>query len=255
MENTQLLRRQSLETLLTEIAEHHYLPSVLVLQGGAALHFVYGSPRHPSDADFVSDALPIESSRIVDAFESLAYTKLVSSFRTHVGPHHRLLRFSFGLGANLPSTHVEVYGQTCLVEPRHVSRRHAALLVEDPLELYADKILATLSRYRTRGSIKGSDLYDLSYLMTLTTPACSHLLQDKARAYGEDDHVLSPDYLRAVADHIRSPAHRDDITSSFNHLLPPDVFSAIDFSDAYFAQVAWHFTQYLDHDGVSAKPL
>jgi len=135
------------------------------LQGGAALHFVYGSPRLSADVDLAGmgarDALEGCGPALARAAEELLGCPCRWSV-TRVG---RLTRGKLSMETD-PSRRlvlpVEAYDVPARL-PR-VDERFGS--VEAPEEIVADKVVASADRWSRRGTLKTSDLFDLWYLLT-----------------------------------------------------------------------------------------
>jgi predicted nucleotidyltransferase component of viral defense system len=179
-----------------------------VLQGGAALHFAYGSPRLSADVDFSGD----ESVNVLEsrgpAIAEAAGGCLGLPARWSLVRRGRLARGKVSVEIDavrrlvLP---VEAYSVAARL-PRAVPTLGAA---EAPEEIAADKIVASADRLARRGTLKTTDLYDLWYIrerLGLTRPDPA-LVEAKIADYGGTRHAvdaaaaaraLAPEELRAV---------------------------------------------------------
>jgi hypothetical protein len=193
-----------------------------VLQGGAALHFVYGSPRLSQDVDFVgeqafqalSDNGPNIARAAADLLEHDAVWSLVRSGRLLRGkvtvtldPARRLV---------LP---VEAYEVRA-----HTGRRHGELGdVEDPVEIAADKIVASRERLAHRGVLKTRDLFDLWYIgIRLGSGPPSHeLVTAKLADYGASP--SGADLVTAVR-----AVSVEELTASLEGVLPESELAGLD---------------------------
>lgn len=157
-----------------------------VLQGGAALHFAYGSPRLSVDVDYVG---PNVASALLERGPSVAgaaATLLGLPARWSLGRSGRLLRGKVTLELDvarrivLPVEAFEV--------PAHRAQALAGFgRVEEPVEIIADKVVACASRLAARGTFKTRDLYDLWFLLTRAAAdsPSPDLVVAKAADYGE----------------------------------------------------------------------
>ena len=244
MANPEVLRRRDeiLEALLYSIASDDVLSDELVLQGGGALHFIYGSPRYSTDLDFVSENFPTIQDRLQSRLTTLLSERGIIP-RIKSNRDGDVLRAAYPLGDQLPSGKVEITHQVSF-DHAPTTGKYAPLLVEAPTELYADKLAANLIRLATRGSIKGTDLYDLDYLRTQFKTACSEAgLREKAASYDRAD-VVTPSQLQEIATHIRDPANHEGFARAIRRTLMPDVAKSITLDATYFRNAATHFEQF-----------
>jgi hypothetical protein len=98
-------------------------------------------------------------------------------------------------------------------------RVEGELLVEEPVEIAADKTIACLDRLVRRGFIKTFDLYDLDYLLErepeLTPPG--EMLTVKAGEYGAD---TSSTAWEALDRYLALPSTADDLERDLASVLP-----------------------------------
>ncbi|MBI2895824.1 MAG: nucleotidyl transferase AbiEii/AbiGii toxin family protein [Deltaproteobacteria bacterium] len=180
----------------------------VTLQGGAALHFVYGSPRLSADVDFVGEAA---GRRIADLGEELASAAgdlLGRPCRWSIRQSGRLVRGKIQVDIDearrlvLPVEAFEVPAHRPRAEP-------PAGTVEEPDEILADKAVASADRLARRGTLKTTDLYDLWYLRTRldVREVDRRLVQAKMADYGLERHgqdlgaavrAISPEELRSA---------------------------------------------------------
>lgn len=132
----------------------------VVLQGGAALHFAYGSPRLSVDVDFVGREVGLALAERGAMLAAAVGSALEAPARWSLGRSGRLWRGKVTLDVDaarrvvLPVEAYEV--------PAHHPRAMGELgTVEEPVEIIADKIVASASRLASRGAVKTRDLYDL----------------------------------------------------------------------------------------------
>ncbi|MBI4615091.1 MAG: nucleotidyl transferase AbiEii/AbiGii toxin family protein [Planctomycetes bacterium] len=165
----------------------------LVLQGGGALHHVYGSPRYSADLDFVQ-APDFDEVRFAAALERFRESVRAAWGSAEIeGPiskdklHRHKVRVTTGLSSFLVlaleryeiRVHRPVLRTLAGDDPATAPR----IAVEAPAEILADKVAASLDRWRARGSIKLRDLYDLDRLLDLEPPD-RPLIEAKLADYG-----------------------------------------------------------------------
>jgi len=164
----------------------------VVLQGGGALHFAYGSPRLSVDLDFVH-----QSSRLQELVESSA-EQLRRCVESDIGLSpdieitrrgERLMRAKVRapLGRNrVISCSLEFYRLRSLQPQTRplIDLPDLSIRVESPSEILADKIVANLDRAR-RGFLKMRDVYDIWFLRErLGQSLDMELVREKLADYG-----------------------------------------------------------------------
>jgi len=172
----------------------------LVLQGGAALHFVYGSPRLTRDLDFVAppDAFP----RFKDVAAAVPGIKLRREDLRSAPPFMRgaVQTRHGGVWLSVP---VEIAG----VRVEGVAEAEAApgvrVAVETPDEIMTDKVVACFARMQGRGAVKPQDVFDIAYLRRAlgarTTPeAVRHRLADYGMQFVPETGRRILDWLASV---------------------------------------------------------
>lgn len=211
-------KREALRGFLDALADDDPLRDRLVLQGGGALHYVYGSPRLSADLDFVlaDVAAGIDAAAAIERLEtSLGGVRLRAELAR---PSARMLRLTLrddpAPGRRLAAK-VEIYAIASLRPSRH-----GRLLVEEPVEIAADKVVACLDRLSRRRFVKTYDLYDLDRLIALDAdlhpPA--EMIAQKARSYGTR---AGPDAWDALDVHLTLDSTVEDLEGSIVTVLPP----------------------------------
>ena len=193
-----------------------------VLQGGAALHFAYGSTRLSSDVDFVGLHAGQEIARHGVALAAAAQELLDCPSQWSIRQAGRLTRGKVTLATDgvrrlvLPIEAFDI--------PSHFVRRVAGLgAVEEPLEIAADKIVASADRFARRGTLKTTDLYDLWFVcakLAVTAPDASLIAQKLA----DYDQPLRHADLAAAVREI-SP---EELRAALAGVLPSHQFSGLD---------------------------
>lgn len=179
-----------------------------VLQGGAALHFGYGSPRLSADVDFVG----VDVARALDergpALARAATETLGCPSRWSMGRAGRLVRGK--VTVTIDTSRRLVLPVEAYEVPARTFQVHGALgAIEEPAEIAADKIVASADRLARRGVLKITDLYDLWYIdSVLAAPAPERAAVDqKAADHEQPRHgadlaaavaSVTPEELRAV---------------------------------------------------------
>jgi predicted nucleotidyltransferase component of viral defense system len=159
----------------------------LVLQGGGAMKFVYGSPRYSVDLDFVLSSPTDLSrfSRLGDILPDALNHPLKAAARRL---SDKMFRVSLVLKLDqreLLSTKVEIC--SVVSETAHIEKSESGnTLTESPQEILVDKLTANLDRLQRKGFVKTHDIFDLYYLMN-RFPGLSVKKEDllrKLAAYG-----------------------------------------------------------------------
>lgn len=192
-----------------------------VLQGGAALHFAYGSPRLSADIDYVG----ADVGRVLEEHgETLARAAgdllgCPARWSMHRAGHLVRGKITIELGpARLLALPVEAY------EVQAHMKRTVPLLgwVEEPMEIAADKIVASADRLARRGTLKMTDLYDLWHLVVRVgaEPPPQSLVEAKLIDYGQRPmgadlssavHSMLPEEFRAVLDGVLPSDELDEL--------------------------------------------
>ncbi|MBI4704726.1 MAG: nucleotidyl transferase AbiEii/AbiGii toxin family protein [Deltaproteobacteria bacterium] len=156
-----------------------------VLQGGAALHFVYGSPRLSADVDFVgagvARAIETQGPEIARAASEAVGRPATWSMTCH----GRLLRGKVAIELG-PARRLVLPVEAYQV-PAHRIRLAAPFgPVEEPEEITADKAVASADRLARRGALKTRDLFDLWFILARLGSAGpdAALVAAKAADYG-----------------------------------------------------------------------
>jgi hypothetical protein len=204
-----------------------------VLQGGAALHFAYGSPRLSADVDFVGESvgesLSERGEEIARRAGEIAGMPATWSLRRD----GRLVRgkvtiqFDAARRLVLPVEAYEVPAHHPLTD-RRLGR------VEAAQEIAADKIVASADRLARRGTIKTRDLYDLWFIRTRLGSGLPDqaLIAMKLRDYGQP--VRGAD-LAAAARSV-SP---EEMRMALDGVLPTSESASTDPSEILDAAADW----------------
>lgn len=153
------------EAIARQVIEVVRLHGGATLQGGAALHFVYGSPRLSADVDFVGTGVGEALADLGPELAAAAGNLLGRPCRWSLKRSGRMVRGKIEVEIDqarrlvLPVEAYEVPAHRPRLDP-------PAGTVEEPEEILADKVVATADRLARRGTLKTTDLYDLWYLRT-----------------------------------------------------------------------------------------
>jgi nucleotidyltransferase AbiEii toxin of type IV toxin-antitoxin system len=155
------------------------------LQGGAALHFVYASPRLSADVDLAGTGAQDALEGCGEALARAGQDLLGCPCRWSLGRAGRLLRGKLTIETDpahrlvLPVEAIDVPARLPRVDERFGS-------VEAPEEIVADKVVASADRWSRRGTLKTSDLFDLWYLLVRrrVEPPGPELIAAKRADYG-----------------------------------------------------------------------
>ncbi len=197
-----VVREEIMHSFLEALAGKE-LRNKLILQGGGALHFGYGSPRYSKDLDFVLQG-GIDSKK----FENLCYelSKVLVKFedyQTEVSVkklQNRLYRIKIKVHFEEPQTVKKIdFDEPLTVKldayeiASHSSKEivlgDSYFFVEKPAEIFADKVIADIERSRVRGSFKIYDLFDWHFILTnfdVAAEEVANLVVKKAEEYDMD---------------------------------------------------------------------
>ena len=168
--NPTAIKNTMMHSLLSSIAKNEFLRERLVFQGGAALHSAYNSPRFTVDLDFVHSP-HFKQREKMDVVSGLLMLKADAEGKTLCPELKKsegnFVRVSYSLfienGQRLVVP-VEIAFVPTILEPLRHNDKKGFILVEAPDEIALDKVVASISRMKTRNSIKNSDVFDLFYL-------------------------------------------------------------------------------------------
>ena len=151
----------------------------LVLQGGGALHHIYGSPRFSADLDYAQIGAVDEGEfqtcceRIRGLVEA-AWGACELAAPVHKGKLHRIkLRVPIRAGTVIVLAIERYETPVHHIDHRPLSGEQEVdglVPVEAIAEIMADKIVASIDRMRTRGAIKLRDAFDIDFLLQRCTP-------------------------------------------------------------------------------------
>jgi len=243
MDKAERLRTRDhiLELLLFYIANNPEINKEIILRGGNALHFIYASPRHSSDLDFVA---PDFKGKIIKIDKELSKTSKIDKKRLIIicsTLRRDLLRkkYAYEIGEGVPFGRVEVLDDKVFGH-KQTKGKFSPLLVATPSEIYADKIYATLNRFKERGSFKGTDLFDLEYIVeSLKGEASEEEIERKAKHYnfiGYDKQTVESILMRII-----DPKLHDTYRRGIRRTMMPDFYNEQEFDKEYFKRCARHF--------------
>jgi hypothetical protein len=193
-----------------------------VLQGGAALHFAYGSPRLSADVDFAGVGVALQLEQQGPGLADAAGAVLARTARWSLQRTGRLLRGKVTIEVDaarrlvLPVEAYEV--------PAHRPVDRGTLgSVEAADEIAADKLVASADRFVRRGTLKTTDLFDLWFVTTVVgaprpDPA---LVGAKLADYGQ-----APSGVDLAAAMRATP--REELRAALEGALPAEDLARID---------------------------
>jgi len=193
-EKKKALNREFKSKMLHKIVEtisHTEIRDMIGFRGGAVLHLAYSSPRYTNDLDFIwlqSDSFENKSKIISILSEEKLSIESIPMNLNIKKMDENTLRLSYNIESNdggfkptfiIESTDKsnEVYD---LVK-RNTSKGY--IQVEKPEDILMDKIIATINRFKTRQSIKDTDVFDMCFLMNKKRYLTGEKIIDKARYY------------------------------------------------------------------------
>lgn len=256
------LRDGILENMLVGISQSP-ASSLMVLRGGGALHFVYSSPRYSADLDFAAPELDSNRQKIVDMGLGLKFAvNDVPIYPELRANNENNIRIAYAVTPTKKSTPeadlrfeyvktkirevADVSGKLEVVKDlpgknRQSSGKYAPLLVETPDQIYADKIFANLNRMLTRGSIKGTDLFDLEWITANFEDGVASESMVEERARCRDHQGWSKEILEKVLRYIHTKAHHVGFQRQFRRSMDPDFYQSTTFDSAFFEKAAQHY--------------
>ncbi len=205
----------------------------LVLQGGGAVHHVYGSPRFSADLDFAQQA-DLDAARLAeglsaaaaaarDAWGACALEPATSKGRLH----RQKLRVPLDPGTfhvlAIERYEVEVHEP----ETRPALGGAGLVRVESAAELIADKLVAAVDRFTARGMLKLRDVFDVAFLLGFGRPARALVLA-KLADYGYAQDLGPFGGLAAALDAVAAERLRGELSG----VLPRPYLERLDQQDA-----------------------
>ena len=262
-----------LTDLLHYIGQSETLQPELILHGGGALHFIYSSPRYSSDLDFVSPNLRANRQDIIldltdmDEIYRSSSHKIIENYIPFLKRPKQPTHIRVSYSQNLPDTPiatVEVDEQPALDYAPAKGKFHP-ILVESPAELYADKIQATLERMQRggptgegsfrEGSLKGTDLFDLDYIVNNLGGIPSEELIFKKRDSHQGQGWTRYNFEKVLR-FISAKENHKEMIDAIRSTLMPDVYYAMKakFGKEFFDKAASHFETLRPHESILVFP-
>jgi hypothetical protein len=131
-----------LEEALFKLADSQFNENI-IFQGGAALHFIYSSPRYSNDVDFVDPTITNDIKSYLGKIIKLGHTYPINTAK--IMPSGRGVRAKWGYEVNEPVAKVEI--EERVADEFYRSKSKFNLLVKTTGDIYTDKIFANVSRY------------------------------------------------------------------------------------------------------------
>ncbi len=252
MDQSEILKTKSQisEAVLLSFAADPTLANNLIFEGGGALHFVYDSPRHTSDLDFLLPSTPWTYKEILEALKRGVEYRNSILFATVKPISDRLIEatYSYFYG-NHNSIGIDVDIKVRDVEGllhQITEGEFLPLMVETPLQIFAKKILATLLEMKSRRCINPTYLFDLEYLAEYLGLSCPlDTIRRTARIYHEEE-IITQDLIQRVVEYIGDPSNHSNFVDVIKATLLPEVASRYCFDEKYFKRRADQFRQYLE---------
>ena len=204
-----------------------------VLQGGAALHFAYHSPRLSADVDFVGSTAHAALSERGEELAAHASAIVGAPARWSMRVEGRLARGKVTI--ELDAARRIVLPIEAFDVPAHEPNDDPRLgLVEQAGEIAADKIVASADRLARRGTLKTTDLFDLWFIQTRLAVAAPdiNLVILKRDDYGQP---LRGADLGAAARAVSEA----ELRSTLDGVLPASDASSIAPGDIVSAAADW----------------
>lgn len=224
------------------IGKNKYLSENLVLLGGNCLHFIYSSPRHSKDLDFVLTNREVSLTKIVDTiYEAFSAEYKIEISGNYLTKFRVIERIKYWNDNSEIKGTIEIADQISL-KPVLTEGEFYPIIVEQPSEIYANKVLATLERMDMRGSIKGTGLFDLIYIKeTLKIMPKQDELEAKIKSY--DSYSVNKETLSKTLEYILSPKNFAEMENDIRKTLLPDISKLYTFGKQFFENAAQSFIQ------------
>ena len=208
--------------VVRDYLQRHYLGHLrsdhLVLQGGAALRFFYGSKRLSDDVDLVY----IDERAVEDAIRAAEEISSRYSIKRAEGLTRIKAYFPYDRGEI--TLRIELFKIPAYTPQKlMLMGTQNKILVESPVEIKADKIVAILDLFKRRLYINMVDLYDLCYLEDLTEELDVRMVRRKLEDYAI--RLTNRDFLDFLAA-LKKSSYRFEPTLS--RYLPRDERGKID---------------------------
>lgn len=230
-------RDKILETLLYYISNNETLNEELIFQGGGALHFIYNSPRYSCDLDFTAPKYPSIRSDLTEILSKDIKNDEVLLFSNLRIDKNNLLRAAYrydnGNVQNIVGK-IEIMHQNA-PEYKVAEGKFSPIKIESPEEIYASKIIATLERMGRNSSMKGSDLFDLYYLINSLNVSME---EEKIIQRALDRDIIGKSFntktLDRVMGYIINKNNQEQIIKTIKKTMTPDFFSTQKFDKGFF---------------------
>lgn len=234
------VREKTLEAVLEEYSKNEVLAAALVFRGGGAMHFIYSSPRYSSDLDFATDTDDYEVLK-----RNLGMPIKIDGIM--VEPEMRtsdsgILRIKYDWGPKMPKGVVEIAPDKPL-DYSPARGMFSPLLVSSPTEIYADKIAATAERMTKRGKMKGTDVFDLNYLMSnlnVRLEDAWSYVPEKLSIHGGIA-SMTPQLAMQIIDFMLDTDNQELFRMNIRKTMMPDVYDPARFKEEYFRRSVDHF--------------
>ncbi|GEM_PF-1932404 len=226
------------------IAKEKNLSENIVFQGGNALHFIYSSPRYSYDLDFVLKDKKVNLTWVVSAIcDVLEKEYNVEKARNNNKNLKVVERIKYWKKNSEIRGVIEIGDQISLF-PIITKGEFYPLLVEQPREIFADKIVATLDRIDKRDSLKGTDLFDILYIKNvLKELPTAKELRKKAETYGFEG--WRKEVVKKTIEYISSEKNFERIETDIRKSMMPDVSKIYKFGKEFFEDAASCFVNLL----------
>lgn len=226
-ELTRELKSKMLGKIL-ETVSHSEIRNMVGFRGGAVLHFAYSSPRYTNDLDFVwlqsnsfenrEKIISILSEKKLEVEGFLMNFNVKKNNEDAFRLSYTIDTFEKGFTPTFVVESTDKYFTTLEMIKYNTSK--GFVLIEKAEDILLDKIIASVNRYKERGSIKNSDVFDMFYLSNKKYTLSAKKLIENGLKYGicseEMIHLLDKVYL-----HINQNKDTiwDDVKSQLNFPL------------------------------------
>lgn len=193
-EQKKALNREFKSKMLNKIVETistTEIRNLVGFRGGAILHLAYSSPRYTNDLDFIwLNSNDFETkSKIISILSD--HKLKVEDYPMELKVkkcNDDVLRLSYSI-----KTDESGFNPTFIVESADntnekidlvdYSTSNGYIKIEKPEDILIDKIIATMNRFKTRQSIKDTDVFDISFLTNKKRFITSDIIYSKSESY------------------------------------------------------------------------
>lgn len=220
------IKTELAKVVLAELAKTGAALDGLVLQGGNALHLVYGSPRLSKDLDFSVSESNLDfnavTNNILDLQSGLSKNNLTILLQKDT-PDFKRIRVQFSKENNVFYTSLEIANVSSATQRKELTN-YGLVHVEEVSEIFVDKIVASLDRMKSRSSFKYTDAYDIYFLQSSVKSFEPSLLHKKLKDYNIQ---IAPLDFDNVISYLGDSANTVQFERYLSRCLPKEILSEL----------------------------